>query len=77
MGSLIDPANLMSLLYPVILSLMLIISRVIGLFLPSPFFSAPQIPSQLKALFTLVISFLLLGPVGIHHNLEDLHINFA
>ena len=74
MGSLLDPANLMSLLNPVILSLMLIISRVIGLFLPSPFYSAPQIPSQLKALFTLVISLLLLGPVGIHHNLVNLHV---
>ena len=74
MGSFIDPANLMSLLYPTILSLMLIISRVIGLLLTSPFFDAPQIPSQVKALFTLIIALLLLGPVGIKHDIEDLHV---
>lgn len=37
----------------------------------SPFFSAPQIPSQLKAMILVITSMLLLGPVGINHELVD------
>jgi flagellar biosynthetic protein FliR len=72
MGSLLDPGGLYALLNPIVLSYALIISRLSGLFLSSPFFSAPQIPSQLKAMILMVIGMLLLGPVGIKTELAGL-----
>ena len=74
MGSILDPGGLYNLLNPIVLSYALVLSRLIGLFLSSPLFSAPQIPAQLKAVTVMVIGMLLLGPVGINPNLAGLNI---
>ena len=74
MGNIIDPAVVFDMLTPLVINFSLIISRVIGMFLSSPFFEAPQIPVQLKALFTSIISLLLLGPVSADKDFSQLHI---
>jgi flagellar biosynthesis protein FliR len=74
MGSLFDPGGLYALLNPIVLSYALIMSRLIGLFLSSPLFSNPQIPSQLKSLTVMVLGMLLLGPVGIRPDLVELQL---
>jgi len=71
-GSLFDPASLIDLLLPAVISLSLIMGRIAGLFISSPFFSATQIPAQVKALTLMMISLLLLGPVGIRTDLHEL-----
>ena len=74
MGSILDPGGLYAILNPVALSLGLILSRLAGLFLSSPLFSAPQIPTQLKALLLMVLSMMLLVPVGVKPELVDLQV---
>lgn len=72
MGALFDPASLIDLLLPVVMTLSLIMGRIAGLFVSSPFFSATQIPAQVKALTLMLISLLLIGPVGIRTDLHEL-----
>ena len=72
MGSLLDPGGLYALLNPIVLSYALIISRLSGLFLSSPFYSTPQVPTQLKAVTLMIIAMLLLGPVGVNASLAGL-----
>jgi flagellar biosynthesis protein FliR len=74
MGNIIDPAAVFDLLTPIVINFSLISSRIIGLFLSSPFFSAPQIPVQLKALTTSIIALLMLGPVSAGKDFSQLHI---
>ena len=74
MGSFIDPGGLYAFLNPLVLSLSLIMTRLAGLFLSSPLLSAPQIPLQLKSLLLMVLACLLIGPVGINHNLAGLEV---
>ena len=72
MGALLDPGGLYALLNPIVLSYALIISRLSGLFLSSPFFSTPQVPTQLKTFTLMIIAMLLLGPVGVKTDLAGL-----
>ena len=74
MGNISDPIAVFDLLTPFVINFSLILSRIIGLFLSSPFFSAPQIPAQLKGLVTSVIALLLLGPVGSKYDFSQLHV---
>ena len=75
MGALIDSAGLLDFLVPAVMTFALILSRVIGMFLTAPFFNAPQISAQLKALMTTMVSLLLMGPVGIMpQSMMDLHV---
>ena len=72
MGSFLDPGGLYGLLNPLLVSLSLIMTRLAGLFISSPLFSAPQIPLQLKATLLMVMACMLLGPAGIHPELVNL-----
>lgn len=72
MGSILDPGGLYAFLNPIMLSFGLILSRLAGLFLSSPLFSAPQIPTQVKALILMVMGMMLLGPVGVKPELVNL-----
>lgn len=74
MGSFLDPGGLFVYLNPLVITLSLIMSRLAGLFLSSPFFSAPQIPAQLKAMIIMMISLLLMGPVGFHPEFSDVQV---
>ena len=73
MGSLFDPAGLIPLLSPMMVSFLLVVTRITGLFMSSPFFSAPQIPLQVKTLTVLSISLLIMSPIGVNYALDDLH----
>ena len=74
MGSFLDPGGLYGFLNPIVLSFGLILSRMAGLFLSSPLFNAPQIPSQMKALLLMILSMILLGPVGVKPELANLQV---
>jgi flagellar biosynthesis protein FliR len=72
MGALFDPSSLFQLLLPMVVSWFLVMSRVAGLFMSSPLFSATQIPAQVKALTIMMIALVLVVPVGIRPDLADL-----
>jgi flagellar biosynthetic protein FliR len=73
MGSLFDPAGLLQLLTPAVVSFLLVVTRLTGMFLSSPFFSAPQIPLQVKTLTVLMLALIVIGPIGVNYALDDLH----
>jgi len=73
LDSHLDSAGLLQLLSPMVVSFLLLVTRLTGLFLSSPFFSAPQIPLQVKTLTVLGLGLLLIGPVGVNYALDDLH----
>ena len=74
MGTLFDPAGVFEQLNPILLTYSLILSRIVGVLVSSPFYSAPQISSKTKALFSMMIAGLMIGPLGIKPNLIDLHV---
>jgi flagellar biosynthetic protein FliR len=49
-------------------------TRLAGLFLSSPLFSAPQIPLQLKSLLLMTLACMLIGPAGINTELVNLEV---
>ena len=71
MGALYDPASLLELLTPVGLSALLVLTRLSGLILIAPLFSAPQIPAQVKAAFLILTTGLILPRIGLVPGIEE------
>ena len=74
MGAAFDPEGLLVLLTPSLITIGLILTRLSGLFISSPFFSATQIPYQVKIVLLLFTSLLLFGGIGPQAHLDNLQI---
>ncbi len=68
-----DPAGLMVLLNPFVLTLGLILTRIIGVFISAPILSGHQFTAMAKASVITLIGFLLINMLGVKRGLADLH----